>query len=289
MNVPHPPFFLTPDGLAALRDALKGPWPRSFNLSLDTGQTVALVTLHNEREFRIGDAILPLPEQISAREDSRSILKWNGTAWEKWQRFDPFTGKFYKMVFVAAGKPPTVEISGIKMHVTQQSDPQTDTRRKLHALGRLRGRVLDTCMGLGYTAIAAAARPGVQRVVVCEADRNMLRLCRENPWSAELFGNPRIQPLLIRAETLASLVPDAYFHQIIHDPPRFALAPALYSLNFYRELFRILAPRGTLYHYTGDPNRAVRRKGLPEKTAQALRQAGFRKVKKAYMGVKAQK
>lgn len=54
-------------------------------------------------------------------------------------------------------------------------------------------------------------------------------------------------------EVVASL-PDKTFDRIIHDPPTFALGGALYSTTFYSSLSRILATKGVLYHYTGDPS-----------------------------------
>jgi predicted methyltransferase len=46
----------------------------------------------------------------------------------------------------------------------------------------------------------------------------------------------------------------ASFARIIHDPPQLSLAGHLYSENFYRELRRVLARGGRLFHYIGDPN-----------------------------------
>ncbi|MEJ2636556.1 MAG: methyltransferase, partial [Calditrichia bacterium] len=173
----------------------------------------------------------------------------------------------------------------IKMHVTMNGDPEKDTISKLKTLGKLHGQILDTCMGLGYTAIAAARQPDVQGVTVCEADANMFALCRENPWSAGLFENPAIHPVLKPVQEHVPDIPDESVNAVIHDPPRFALAPALYSEQFYRQLFRILTAKGRMYHYTGDPNRRTRRSSLPQKTMSLLKKVGFRKVREAYFGV----
>lgn len=53
-------------------------------------------------------------------------------------------------------------------------------------------------------------------------------------------------------DVVASL-PDRQFDRIVHDPPTFALGGGLFSTVFYEQLCRILAARGVLYHYTGDP------------------------------------
>lgn len=56
-------------------------------------------------------------------------------------------------------------------------------------------RVLDTCTGLGYTAIAAARCRGVSSVVTVELDEVALRMCTHNPWSREMFESDKITSL----------------------------------------------------------------------------------------------
>lgn len=56
-------------------------------------------------------------------------------------------------------------------------------------------RLLDTCTGLGYTAIAAAKCKGVTGVVTVELDEVSLRMCARNPWSREMFVNDKITSL----------------------------------------------------------------------------------------------
>ncbi len=257
----------------------------SFDLGF-SNQEVNVDTAH----FYFPDARkIPLPNtDLFDLKDLRTILRFNGTTWEKWQRFDEQTGKFYKMIFVEEGKPPTVEISGIKMHVTQNGNPKMDTANKIRSLGTVYGNVLDCCFGLGYTAIALAKLPQVPQVVTIERDQNMISLAKENPWSQDVFQSEKI---VLRKGDTSQLIggfDENSFSTILHDPPRFALAPELYEIAFYEHCHRILQNKGKLYHYTGDPNKS-RGKGLAEKTLKRLRAAGFRKTKKAYQGVWAQK
>ena len=56
-------------------------------------------------------------------------------------------------------------------------------------------RVLDTCTGLGYTAIAAARCKGVTGVVTVELDEVSLRMCARNPWSREMFDSDKVTSL----------------------------------------------------------------------------------------------
>ncbi|ENN96394.1 SAM-dependent methyltransferase, partial [Methanocaldococcus villosus KIN24-T80] len=63
---------------------------------------------------------------------------------------------YYKLVPTI---PPTIEINGIRMHRTKGINPYEDTLNKVNSINIKKGDVvLDTCMGLGYTAIEAYRR-----------------------------------------------------------------------------------------------------------------------------------
>jgi predicted methyltransferase len=281
-------YFLTPDTLRLIEQIRKSQDAAEIELSLDLGRTVLKVRI-GQNKLQIADDILPLPDELFRASDERTIFKWRDGSWEKWQFFDKRTGKYYKPVFVEPGKPPTLEISGIKMHVTQNGNPETDTENKLKTLGTIKGKILDTCLGLGYTTIYSSRISQVEIVFSCEKDQNVLQICRENPWSAELFGNSKIQLMIISADSFVRFVPDNCFDAVLHDPPRFALAPELYSEIFYQQIYRLLKPGGKFYHYTGNPNQAQRKMPLAQKTLELLTKVGFRKVRLSYQGVVAQK
>ena len=73
---------------------------------------------------------------------------------EKIQFFSIDSGRAFSLYPTPAA--PTMLISGIPMHRIKDTDPWSDTLTKVRALGPVRGRVLDTSLGLGYTAIALA-------------------------------------------------------------------------------------------------------------------------------------
>lgn len=167
----------------------------------------------------------------------------------KVQAFSDLTGRAYSLYPTKSA--PTLLVSGIPMHRIKETDPRTDTLAKIRAVGPVRGRVLDTATGLGYTAIEAAKTAA--EVVTVELDPAVLEIARLNPWSQGLFGNPKIHQILGDAFDVAQVFPDASFDIVIHDPPYLALAGELYSLEFYRQLQRVLKPGGRLFHYVGDP------------------------------------
>ncbi|WP_457743098.1 class I SAM-dependent methyltransferase [Thermococcus sp.] len=194
---------------------------------------------------------------------------------------------FYKLVPTI---PPTIEINGIRMHRTKGTNPLHDTKSKVNAVKPKEGEtILDTCMGLGYTAIEAAKRGAY--VITIEKDPNVIELAKINPWSRELFTGGRIQVIQGDAFEVVKKFNDETFDAIIHDPPRFSLAGQLYSEEFYRELFRILKPGGRLFHYVGNPGKKYRRKDLQRGVMERLRRAGFVGVKRVEeaLGVVARK
>jgi len=180
---------------------------------------------------------------------------------------------YYKLVPVHPRSPPTLEISGIHMHRVSGTDPLRDTRAKLRAARVRRGvSVLDTCMGLGYTAVGSLLA-GASHVVTVEVDENVLLMAEYNPWSRRL-GDPRVDIIRGDATRVVERLEDESFDRII-DPPR--LSPRtgdLYGEEFYRELYRVLKPGGVLFHYTGDPGR-LRKLNIPGRVAGRLRRAGF--------------
>ena len=191
--------------------------------------------------------------------------------------FDEKTKKFYKLVPTSTW--PTLEISGIHMHRIKEVDPKTDSELKIKALGKIYGEILDVCTGLGYTAILAARRKSVKKVVTIEIDENVIKIARQNEFSKELFENPKIELIIGDAFEVIRKFEDESFDFIIHDPPRFSLAPQLYSQEFYIQLFRVLKKRGRMFHYTGEPGK-LSGKNFVKGIVKRLLLAGFRKVVK---------
>lgn len=179
-------------------------------------------------------------------------------------------GKFYKLV------NGILEINGIRMHQTKNKTPLQDAMDKIVLLGvRKNSFVLDVCTGLGYTAIQAAKQGA--RVTTIEKDENVLEIVKTNKDSRFLFDNPRIHIIVGDAFEKIKKLCSSSFDFIIHDPPRISFAGELYSLELYKELFRVLKNRGRLFHYTGTPGKA-RGKNIPKGVKNRLGEAGFKKI-----------
>ncbi len=207
--------------------------------------------------------------------DQNSVYRLTEGGLEKIEAYSPRTNRYYSLM--PTPNAPTMLISGIPMHRIKDTTPHQDTKHKLKALEKPYGRILDTATGLGYTAIQAARTADL--VITVEFDPAVLEICRANPWSAELFTRPNIQPVIGDSADLVQAFPDGCFNAVIHDPPTFALAGQLYSGEMYRQLYRVLKPGGHLFHYIGNPDSrygATTGRGVLAR----LRQAGFRVVPK---------
>ncbi len=242
--------------------------------TLDLGLTEVDVPLDAEGITLPDGAHLawPIVEEI-AENDVACYAIEGGEAY-KVQRFSEAMGRVYSLM--PTRRAPTMLISGIPMHRIKDVDPTEDTRRKIRAAAP-RGRTLDTATGLGYTAIAAAKRAETDSVITIEIDPTGLEIARLNPWSQELFDNPKIQQIIGDSFDVVETFDDDSFSTIIHDPPIMSLAGDLYSTDMYRELHRILKRSGRLFHYIGDPEGKMG-SNVTRGAMRRLQDAGFSRI-----------
>ncbi len=170
---------------------------------------------------------------------------------------------------------PSMLIAGFSMHRIVATDPLQDTLKKVATIAPIGGRVLDTATGLGYTAIVAAK--SAQQVVTIELDPGAQAIARLNPWSRDLFANPKIQQVMGDASEVVPTFEAESFACILHDPPVFSLAGELYGGAFYRQLLRVLKRGGRLFHYIGNLN-SKSGGTVARGVIHRLHEAGFRRV-----------
>ncbi|MCJ7822886.1 MAG: spermine synthase [Armatimonadetes bacterium] len=258
---------------AQLLDA-RGAGQPAVTVSPDLGLTRIEAALGPDGVSLAGSRLLSWPEveEIAAHENACFALRGDGL--QPVQAFSAVTNRFCSLMPTASA--PTLLIAGFPMHRIKHTDPHRDTLSKIRALGPISGHVLDTTTGLGYTAIEASLRAG--HVTTIELDPAVLEVARLNPWSQRLFDNPKITQLVGDAAELIEDMADEAFSRIIHDPPTLSLAGDLYSGAFYRQLFRVLARGGRLFHYLGDPNSTSGRR-VGKGAVRRLREAGFARVR----------
>jgi predicted methyltransferase len=242
------------------------------SISLDLGLTTTEVTLTPDRLI-LPDAVITWPEiEEIARHNTACFVVEDNRA-RQIRGFSEFTGRAYGLMPTSSA--PTMLISGLPMHRIKNTNPYQDTLAKIKAIAPIHGRVLDTCTGLGYTAIEAAKT--AEHVITIELDPTAQEMARYNPWSRSLFDNPKIEQLIGDAFDEIQNFADGVFSCILHDPPMLSLAGDLYSGDFYAECYRVLRHSGRLFHYIGDPDSksgARTTKGV----VRRLQEAGFTRV-----------
>jgi uncharacterized protein len=250
---------------------------RLATTSLDLGRTVAEVTLDDDGVRLPDGTTLPWEtiDRISGSTNACFALRGDGAV-EPIKRYSETTARAYSLMPTV--RAPTMMLSGTYMHRVKGTDPVADTESKMRAVAPVRGAVLDTTTGLGYTAIAAART--ADRVVTVELDPVVIEVCRENPWSAELFSDPRIEQRVADVSELIRELPDASFDRVVHDPPMMSIAGELFSGDLYREVHRVLRPGGRLFHYVGRPDSTSGAR-VGRGVVSRLRAAGFRRVDEA--------
>ncbi len=247
-----------------------------LNISLDLNLTQSEVRLQQEAVLFPTGASLDWAslEEISKNEVACYCVEDHTARVIK--GFSEFSGRVYGLM--PTDSAPTMLISGIPMHRIKDTNPYQDTLQKIKAIAPVKGDVLDTTTGLGYTAIEAAKT--ARRVVTIEIDPTAQEIARMNPWSQGLFGNPKITRIIGDAFDEIEKFEDESFSSIIHDPPMFSLAGDLYSLAFYQRAFRVLRHNGKMLHYIGDPESKSGAR-VTAGVIRRLQEAGFRRVTRA--------
>lgn len=243
---------------------------RLAEVSLDLGRTAAEAVVVREGVRLPGGELVPWAtiEAIAASENGCFVVE-TGEA-ERIGVFSELTNRAYTLMPTTGA--PTMLVSGIPMHRIKGTDPYQDTLEKIQTIRPIRGQVLDTATGLGYTAIETAQ--SAERVITVELDPAVLEIARLNPWSRGLFENPRIRQLVGDSFDVVQEFEDGQFARIIHDPPALPLAGRLYAGEFYAQLFRVLRRGGRLFHYVGNPESKSAR-SVTRGVVLRLQEAGF--------------
>jgi predicted methyltransferase len=245
-----------------------------IEVSLDLGLETAVIPLTAAHvTFPDGQTLtVDQLEEMMANELACYRIENNDI--EKIQYFSETLNRYYSLMPTIGA--PTMLISGLSMHRIKGTEPHKDTMAKIKAVVPVTGRVLDTTMGLGYTAIAAAKT--AEHVTTIELDPTVVDVCRSNPWSQDLFNRSNITRLIGDAFDRIEEFDDESFSRIVHDPPMFKLAGHLYSSDFYRELYRVLKAKGRVFHYIGDP-KSKSGGTVTRGVVRRLQEVGFRRVK----------
>lgn len=241
--------------------------------SLDLGLSRLEVQL-DEGGVHAGEQLLLDWRQLQAIAGSENgCFKVRDNSSEEIRGFSESTQRAYRLFPTA--EAPGLLIAGFTMHRFKDISPRRAALEMVKAAAPVRGRVLDTASGLGYTAIAAAKSAAA--VVTIELDPGSLEMARANPWSQALFHHPAIRLILGDSSEEIAKFPDGHFSVIIHDPPSMSLAGDLYGEAFYRQAWRVLGNTGRMFHYLGDPGSAMGGR-VTKGVIHRLRSAGFQRI-----------
>ncbi|WP_299979132.1 hypothetical protein [Desulfobacula sp.] len=180
---------------------------------------------------------------------------------------------YYKLVPTQSA--PTLEINGIKMHRSKDIDPLTDAKLKTRLVVTTNDQVLDTCGGLGYSAIFAL-KAGAKKIISTEKSPAVIKIRNLNPWLKK-YADKRLELIHTDITREIDRFENGMFNSVIHDPPRFTSATGdLYGRKFYDALFRIMTSRSKLFHYTGSPKKIKTKNKFIKNTMKRLEQSGFK-------------
>ncbi len=254
----------------------KTPFPGhlSFLMSLDLGLTKELIEIKTQEFVIIRNNKIFFEEFNKIKENTfYAIINNKLFAIEL---FSNETNLYYKL------KPtndwPSLMLSSVPMHRFKSSTPKISAELMVKEISPINGIVLDCCAGLGYTSVIEANQPNCKEVISFEKDNNVLEIASYNPYSNDFFLNKKIK--LYKESVFEGIkkFENNYFDRILHDPPTVSFAKELYSIHFYKELYRVLKKEGLLYHYCPNPKKTKGNEFF-KIVEKLLKQAGFINVK----------
>jgi predicted methyltransferase len=204
--------------------------------TLDLGITETKIKL-SKNGFYYQNLLVTVPK---LRDEDHSCYILNKNQLVKVQWFSQKTKQMYKLV--PTSNKPILQISGTSMHKFQFVE-----RIKKD---KLTGNILDAGTGLGYTAIGVSETADF--VTTVEFDSNVIKMQKINPYSRELFDKQKINQIKQFKEDIVKLINkffDFQFDYIIFDAGTPKSSGNFFSLDNYRQAFRVLKSKGKLYHY----------------------------------------
>lgn len=258
--------------LAALWTA-RASGAAAAELSLDLGRTHTTVGVDADGVRLPTGARLSWLALEHVREQENACFAVTADGLEPIRAFSEGSQRLFQLM--PTSQAPALLIAGFTMHRFRDTSPTAGAALMVRALSPVRGRLLDTATGLGYAAIEAAKY--AQQVVTVELEPMARLMARANPWSDELFDNPKIDTRMGDSAELIRTLETGSFSAVLHDPPAVNLAGELYAEAFYAEVWRVLGRGGRFFHYIGDPNSASGAR-TTKGVVRRLQSAGFGRV-----------
>ncbi len=244
-------------------------------LSLDLGISKSKVKIDSDYLYLDyqGDVKISISDLDDVKEDNCYVVQENKLV--RLVLFGKDTNFYYKLLPTSSW--PTITFSSTPMHRHSKITTQQHVEYMVAEISPLQGKVLDCCCGLGYAAILSSKSKSVEIVDTYEIDKNVQVIASYNPYSKDLYNNPKIKLHMESIiEGLKKTKKETY-DRIIHDPPTSKYTPWLYTVDFQTELFRVLKRGGILYQYAPCPDKHKDRLLYPRLVKQ-LQKIGFKEV-----------
>lgn len=189
--------------------------------------------------------MINMHENKLIEKDNKYYIESNG----KLEKVAIFTDHYYSLKHWNG--IPLLEIDGIRMHLVKDYSNPLQYAKEVIKTIKFAGReiVFDTCCGLGYWAIEESKY--AKKVICCELKKEVLKLAKQNPFSKDLFNNDKIDLKNKSCFDYIKTIDKESIDIVMHDPPTILIANELYSLDFYKQVFRVLKPKGIFFHYIG--------------------------------------
>ena len=234
---------------------------KEIEISLDLG--LSKIKLNLAKNGFIFDS--KLIETRKVKDGDKSCYLITQTGLEKLQFISHESGKFYKLV--PTQFRPILKISGTSMHKKEFLDRlQRD---------RLYGNVLDSGTGLGYSSIIISKT--AEKVTTIEIDENVIEIAKLNPYSRELFNSRKIKRIIGNICQEIKKFENKEFNFVILDGGSVKGSEEFFSLDNYKEVFRVLKPKSKLYHYV--PKHQIKRgRDFATEVIDRLKKSGFKYI-----------
>ena len=253
--------ILTHKSLIEIQQALNSK-KHELMLSLDLGISTQLVQLHPEKNsFTIEkNQEINFPTTFDEEEKICYFIFENQIYPLK--LFSDYSNFFYKLV--PTSWRPILRISATPMH----KKPFLDFLELLE----LRGFILDSGTGLGYSAIIASKT--ATRVITIEWDEAVIEIASYNPHSKDLFQSDNIELRINDITDEIKYFEDTFFDALIQDGGMPKSSGNFFSLDHCKQLYRVLKPGGELIFYLPQHGKSKGRDYGGEHL-ERLKRAGF--------------
>jgi len=231
-----------------------------LEVSLDLGLSKKKIRLE-EKGFFVDNNLIEIPK-IRIGDKSCYLIKG-----KKLRKVQFFSQEIYKLI--PTKHRPILQISGTSMHKKEFVERINKDK--------LKGIVLDSGTGLGYSAITASKT--ADSVITIENDENVIKIARLNPYSMGLFENKNIRLIMGNLTEEIKKFKDSEFNFIILDFGNKKSFGEVFSLENYKEAYRILRNNGKLYNYL--PKHQIKRgRDFISEVSRRIKEAGFSKIEK---------